>query len=69
MESIICASASDSTWKSLAKMLIGGAIIEEHTGDMKVKEDTTKVAAHFLPSDQFFEFSGSSGPAQVTCVV
>ena len=49
-------------------MLIAGAIIEEDTGDIKVKDDTTKVAAHFLPSDQFFGFLQSSGPDQVTCV-
>ena len=50
-------------------MLIAGAIIEEDTGDMKVKEDTTTVAAHFLLIDQFFGFSGSSGPDHVTYVV
>ena len=53
---------------SLAGVVIAGAMIEEDTGDMKVKEDTTKVAAHFLPIDHFFGFSGSSGPDQVTCV-
>jgi len=43
-----------------------GAIIEEDTGDMKVKEETTSVAAHFFLIDQFLGFPGSSGPSHVT---
>lgn len=43
-----------------------GATIDDDTGDMKVKEDTTSVAAHFFFMVQFFGFSGSSGPFQVT---
>src|SRR4051794_34496219 len=36
---------------------------------MKVKADTTNVAAHFLFNDQFLGFRGSSGPDQVTYTV
>ena len=45
-----------------------GATIEDETGDMNVKDDTTIVAAHFLPKLQFFGFSGSSGPSHETCL-
>ena len=40
-----------------------GATIEDDTGEMKVKDDTTIVAAHFLLNVQFL---GSSGPSQDT---
>lgn len=43
-----------------------GATIEEETGEMKVKEDTTSVAAHFFFKVQFLGFSGSSAPFHVT---
>ena len=45
---------------------MAGATIEEDTGEMKVNEDTTKVASHFRFRVQFLGFSGSSGPSQVT---
>jgi hypothetical protein len=44
-----------------------GAIIEEATGEMKVKQDTTNVATHFLRMDQFLGFEGSVGEDHVTC--
>lgn len=49
--------------------LMAGATIEEETGDMKVNDDTIKVAAHFFPFFQFFGFSGSSSPSHVTYMV
>lgn len=42
--------------------------MDEETGEMKVKEETTMVATHLRLVDQFFGFSGSSGPSQVTCI-
>jgi hypothetical protein len=36
--------------------------MDEETGEMNVKQETTKTAAHLLFIDQFFGFSGSSGP-------
>lgn len=44
-----------------------GAIMDEETGEMKVKQETMTTADHFLPIDQFLGFPGSSGPFQVTC--
>ena len=46
-----------------------GATIEDDTGEMNVKDDTTIVAAHFLLKLQFFGFPGSSGPSHETCVL
>ena len=43
-----------------------GAIIEDDTGEMRVKKDTTTVMIHFLRIVQFFGFSGSSGLDQDT---
>ena len=40
--------------------------MEDDTGEMKVKDETTSVASHFLLRVQFFGFSGSSSPSQVT---
>lgn len=37
-----------------------GATIELLTGEMKVNDEMTKVAAHLRPELQFFGFSGSS---------
>ena len=53
-------------WNSDAIVERAGATIEDETGDMKVKDDTTIVAAHFLLKLQFFGFSGSSGPSHET---
>lgn len=53
------------SWAAMAGR--AGATMEEETGEMKVKEETISVAAHFLPLVQFLGFSGSSGPSQVTC--
>lgn len=47
---------------------IAGATIDDETGEMNVKDDTTTVAAHFRFRDQFLGFSGSSGPSQVTFI-
>src|ERR1700761_3053835 len=43
-----------------------GATMDEETGDINVKDETTNTAAHFRLNDQFFGFPGSSGPSQVT---
>lgn len=56
-------------WNSDAIVERAGATIEDETGDMKVKDDTTIVAAHFLLKLQFFGFSGSSGPSHETWLV
>lgn len=53
--------------RSLDILLSAGAIIEEATGEMKVKQDTTNVATHFLRMDQFLGFEGSVGEDHVTC--
>ena len=44
-----------------------GATMDEETGEMKVKDEMTSVAAHLERSAQFLGFCGSSGPSQVTC--
>lgn len=36
--------------------------MDDDTGEMNVKADTSSVAAHFLRVGQFMGFSGSSGP-------
>ena len=51
---------------SLAILVKAGATIDEDTGEMKVKEETTMVAAHFFFMVQFLGFSGSSLPSHVT---
>jgi hypothetical protein len=52
--------------RSLDILLSAGAIIEEATGEMKMKQDTTNVATHFLRMDQFLGFEGSVGEDHVT---
>lgn len=47
-------------------VLSAGATMDEETGEMKVKQETTNTAAHLFPIDQFFGFSTSSGPFQAT---
>jgi hypothetical protein len=42
--------------------------MDDDTGEMKVKEETISVAAHFFRSVQFFGFSGSSGLSHVTWI-
>lgn len=44
-----------------------GDIMDEDTGDSRVKDDTMNVAAHFRFIDQFLGFLGSSGPSHVIC--
>ena len=44
-----------------------GATMDEETGEMKVNDEMTSVAAHLERSFQFLGFCGSSGPSQVTC--
>lgn len=56
MDSTICDSTSFVMLKSFAIADIAGATMEEETGEMKVKEETTIVAAHLCPVDQFFGF-------------
>lgn len=43
-----------------------GATIDDDTGEMNVKEETMKVAAHFLLKVQFLGFAESLGPSHVT---
>lgn len=45
-----------------------GATMVEETGDMNVKQETSRVAAHFLERLQLSGFLGSFGPDQVTYV-
>ena len=40
----------------------------EEKGDIKVKQDTRIVAAHFRCQDQFMGFSGSFGPSHDICL-
>jgi hypothetical protein len=42
--------------------------MNEETGEMNVKEETIRAAAHFFLQVQFSGFSGSSGPCHVTYV-
>ena len=42
--------------------------MELANGDIKLKPDTTSVAAHLRRRDQFFGLAGSSGPSHVTNV-
>ena len=44
-----------------------GATIDDETGEMRVKKDTTIVAAHFRLKVQFLGFAGSSEPSHETC--
>ena len=55
--------------RSLAIDDSAGATIEEETGEMKVKQETTTVAAHFLRMLQFLGFAGSSGESHVTFAI
>jgi len=59
-----CVSILELMPRSVDILLRTGATIEEETGDINVKKDTTNVAAHFFLIDQFLEFSRSSGPDQ-----
>jgi hypothetical protein len=59
MESVNEETTSLVIPNSLSMALSAGATMEEETGEMKVKEDTTRVAAHFLPILQFLGLSGS----------
>lgn len=43
-----------------------GETMVEETGEINVKDDTNKVATHFLERVQLSGFAGSSGPFQVT---
>ena len=44
-----------------------GATMDDETGEMRVKKDTTIVAAHFRLKVQFLGFAGSSEPSHETC--
>ena len=65
-ESTIPSSNRFSMLNSLAMVDNAGATIDDETGDMKVKDETTSVANHFRFVVQFFGLAGSSGPSQVT---
>ena len=51
IERVICVSTSEVTPRSLYILLRAGATMEDDTGDMNVKDDTTNVAAHFFLAD------------------
>lgn len=65
---VSCDSTSSVMWNCFEMVLSAGATIEDDTGEMKVKQETMTVAAHFFLRVQFLGFSGSSGPSQVTCL-
>jgi hypothetical protein len=65
MDSVICVSISFWIPNSFAIAVRAGATIDEETGEIKVKHDTTKTAAHLFLIGQFFGLSGSSGPRHV----
>jgi hypothetical protein len=67
MERASCVSISEVMPRSLDILLSAGAIIEEATGEMKVKQDMTNVATPFLRMDQFLGFEGSVREDHVTC--
>ena len=46
MTTLFLMRKSDAAWR------VAGATIDEETGEMKVKEETTKVAAHLRRNDQ-----------------
>jgi hypothetical protein len=66
MESVSAISTSLVMLNSLAIDCRAGATIDDETGEMKVNEETMKVAAHFLLKVQFLGFAESSGPSHVT---
>jgi hypothetical protein len=66
MDSIISSSTSFWISNSFAKEVRAGATIDEETGEMKVKQETTNTAAHLFLIGQFFGFSGSSTLRQMT---
>lgn len=45
---------------------MAGATSEEETGEMNVKDETTRVAPHLRLVDQFLGFAGSSELSHVT---
>ena len=66
IDSMICDSTALVMWNSASKVGSAGAIIEDETGEMKEKNETTAVAAHFRPKDQFLGLARSPGPFHVT---
>ena len=67
MDSIICDSTLPALIPNSSAMVpSAGATIDDDTGEMKVRADTSSVAAHFLRVGQFLGFSGSSGLFHVT---
>lgn len=69
MDSISDFSISELTPRSSPILFKAGATMDDDTGDMKVKDDTIRVAAHFFLYVQFLGFSGSSASSHVTCAV
>ena len=47
-------------------VVVEGATIEDDTGEMSVKSETTKVAIHFLRFGQFLGLRVSEGESHVT---
>lgn len=59
-------SMSDLIPNSVAIVDNAGETIVDETGEINVKDDTSKVATHFFERLQLSGFAGSSGPFQVT---
>ena len=66
MDNIIYDSISFVMSNSVAIAEIVQAIMEEETGEMNVKKETTIVAVYVCLVDQFVGFCGSSGQSHVT---
>lgn len=64
IESDICTKLSPGIFRSCFISGKAGAIIEEATGEMNVKDETVSRAAHFRFEGQFLGFAGSSDPSQ-----
>ena len=60
---------SSKAWSILRSLPIvpkAGAVMDVDTGEIKVKAEEIAVTCHRAINDQFFGFSVSSGPSQVT---
>lgn len=59
----------DWKWRSFWIMFNAGAMVAELIEDKKLNNDIGRRVVHFRLVGQFLGFSGSSGPAHVTCRV
>jgi len=60
MTALLLTPKSDAAWK------VAGATMDEETGEMKVKEETTKVAAHLRRNGQLHRDKGVIEVAEKT---